>query len=274
MNEIKTMHGINSQDGDRQIDWSETSEDYAKHRPGYPASFYERLKESGVGAAGQRILDIGCGTGALTLELARRGAKVTGVDISDGQIKEARRRAEEESLPIDFRVSSAEDSGLTAGSFDLITASQCWLYFDPQKMIPEVHRLLAPGGRLLTCHMCWLPRLDTVARKTEELILKHNPDWSAADWDGAVPIIPDWSRELFCLDSMFYYDQHISFTRESWRGRIRASRGVGASLSPTEVANFDSEHQKLIEKLLPKTQQEIAVLHRLDAHLFSPLPRK
>jgi 2-polyprenyl-3-methyl-5-hydroxy-6-metoxy-1,4-benzoquinol methylase len=80
-------------DNDRNIDWGSTSGDYRLFRPGPPQDFYDRLHALGVGLPAQRILDLGTGTGVIALELARRGAIATGIDIAPEQIEEARCRA-------------------------------------------------------------------------------------------------------------------------------------------------------------------------------------
>ena len=64
---------------------------------------------------------------------------------------------------------------------------------------------------------------------------------------------------------MFYFGEPITFTREAWRGRIRACRGIGASLPPEEVVEFDAAHDKLLRRIAP---EEFTVLHRIDAHIF------
>ncbi len=261
------MHGIGSKDGDRVIDWGRTAADYATWRPDYPPSFYERLQGGGVGLAGQRVLDLGTGVGFIARQLARQGCEVHASDIAGASVAEARRRAEAEGLAITWDVCPAEESGLADGAFDVITASQCFLYFDKARIIPEVHRLLAPGGVLVTCHLSWLPRLDAVARASEALILQHNPDWSAADWSGEVPELPGWAVGHFTRAGGFCYDQELTFSHEGWRGRIRASRGIGASLSPDEVAAFDREHAALLAGLAP---DPFAVRHRIDAEVMAP----
>jgi len=262
------MHEMGATDGERAIDWGRTSGDYARYRRGYPESFFRRLSALEVGVPGERVLDLGTGTGLLAREFARRGCSVVGVDIAPGQIEAARRLADEEGLEAEFLVAAAEASGLESGGFDLVTASQCWLYFDEARIVPEVLRLLAPGGRLLTCHQCWLPRQDVVACTTEELVLKYNPDWSAADYAGRIPPIPRWAEGHFTLAGMFWYDERLPFTRESWRGRIRACRGIGATLAPEGVEAFDRELAKLLEVITEA--EEFSVLHRVDAHLFRP----
>ncbi|MDJ0869605.1 MAG: methyltransferase domain-containing protein [Myxococcota bacterium] len=253
-------------DAGREIDWGRTSDDYARHRPGPPDSFYEKLRALEVGVPGQRMLDLGTGTGVLARSFARRGCHAAGVDVSPGQIAAAQRLAREEGLEVDFRVAPAEATSFGDGVFDVVTANQCWLYFDMSRAIPEVRRLLAPGGLLMVSHFSWLPREDPIARASEELVSKWNPDWSGADWDGHVPARPGWSHDAFELRAMFFYDEPIAFTRESWRGRMRALRGIGASLTDEQVRAFDREH----EALLGRTAAErFTVLHRLDAHVFA-----
>jgi hypothetical protein len=117
----------------------------------------------------------------------------------------------------------------------------------------------------MVSHFSWLPRVDPIARASEELVLRYNPDWSGADWDGRIPARPGWSREAFQLRAMFYYDEAISFSRESWRGRVRALRGVGATLSDELVDAFDREHAALLEGLAGDV---FTILHRIDVHVF------
>jgi hypothetical protein len=140
-----------------------------------------------------------------------------------------------------------------------------------ERVIPEVFRLLAPGGQLLVSHFTFMPRLDEVARATEELVLKYNPQWNGADWNGRIPARPGWSRDHFELRLMFYYDEGIEFSHETWRGRLRALRGIGPTLSKQRVAEFDRELQQLLTDTTPSPFE---VLHRIDAHVFRPLPRE
>ncbi len=262
------MHGLKPSDPGRELDWGKTSEDYAKHRPGPPDSFFERLRALGVGLVGQRILDLGTGTGVLARQFARQGAKVSGTDVSEGQIEAAKALAEKQGLDVDFRASPAEVIPYETRTFDAITANQCWLYFDLSRTVPEVKRALRANGQLVTSHFSWLPRLDPIAQAAERLIFKHNPSWSAGDWSGDVPPFPDWAKGQFRLRAMFTYDEPIAFTREAWRGRIRACRGVGAALAKDEVKRFDLEHAEWLEA---NTAGSFTVLHRIDAHLLEPL---
>ena len=261
------MHAIDPTDPGRAIDWGRTSEDYAKFRPGPPEDLYTVLAALGIGLPGQEILDLGTGTGVHARMFARRGARVSGTDISDGQIETARELARRDGVEVTFRVAPAEANPFANHRFDVVTANQCWLYFDLAQVIPEVRRLLRPTGRLVTSHFSWLPRVDAIAQRTEQLILRFNPQWTAADWDGEVPVRPAWSRRDFGVRAMVCYDVLVPFTRDSWRGRIRASRGVGATLAPDEVARFDRALDAILREIAPAT---FTVAHRVDAHVFEP----
>ena len=264
------MHTINPIDEGRVIDWSKTSADYAAHRPGPPQRFYDCLQALGIGLPNQDILDLGTGTGVLARQFAPQGARVCGIDMAEGQIDAARQLAAEEGVDVDFRVSPAESTPFADNAFDVITANQCWLYFDKAKAISEAKRLLRPGGVLATSHFSWLALLDPIAHATEQLVRKHNPAWSAFGWDGEIPSIPDWSVEAFKVQGMFWFDYPVPFTRESWRGRIRACRGVGAGLLPELVEAFDEEHDALLRKIAPDV---FTILHRIDAHVFEPMDK-
>lgn len=259
------MPNVPGIDDGNTFDWGKTSADYSAFRPNYPDRFFELLQTLRVGLLGQHILDLGTGVGFLALRFAQAGAIVTGIDIAPEQIDEARRRCSSLGVTADFQLLPAEATGLPSASFDVITASQSWLYFDKARAIPEVKRLLRPDGLLVTSHLVWLPRQDAIARASEQLVLQHNPKWSHADLSGDVPLIPQGSADHFDLHAMFVFDEAMPFTRESWRGRIRACRGIGASLTGQAVEDFDREHDALLKRIAP---EQFAVLHRIDAHLF------
>lgn len=259
------MHGLSNKDGDRTIDWGNTSQDYAVFRPGPPPSFYQRLQDLGVGLANQRILDLGTGTGVLARQFARQGASCCGIDLAENQVATAQRLANEEGLEIHWAVGPAEELPWN-GPFDYATANQCFLYFDKPRMMAELNRALTPDtGRLVTSHFSWMPRVDEIARRSEELVLEHNPHWTANDWDGVIPEFPEWARPYAEVEDFFIYDEPTPFTRETWAGRILACRGVGATMTPDEVARFHEAHLELLEEIAPP---DFTITHRIDAHVF------
>jgi ubiquinone/menaquinone biosynthesis C-methylase UbiE len=99
---------------------------------------------------GERALDIGCGTGIYTLELARRGSRVVGVDPSWEMIAIAREKFRRAGLPGLFVLGSAEALPFRPGCFDLALAvtSLCFVR-SPDQTIEETRRVLKPKGRLV-----------------------------------------------------------------------------------------------------------------------------
>jgi len=255
-------------DSGTAFDWGKTSPDYAVYRPGYPASFYTVLQAVGIGTPGQDILDLGTGTGVLARAFAAQGAHVTGIDIAEAQISAARQLAAQERLDIRFVTCAAEEAEFSPQSFDIVSCGQSWLYFDTQRMIPLVKMWLKPAGELVLTHLSWLPRKDPIAQASEQLILRYNPHWSDADFPGSRTIQPAWSRQDFRLVTYHAYEEGLPFTRASWRGRIRACRGIGAALSVDEVARFDREHDGLLRQIAPET---FTILHQVWLHAYTPI---
>ena len=74
-------------DGGKAFDFGRTSKDYARYRDIYPQIFYDHILRRGLCRSGQRVLDLGTGTGVLPRNMARYGARWTGTDISENQIE-------------------------------------------------------------------------------------------------------------------------------------------------------------------------------------------
>jgi ubiquinone/menaquinone biosynthesis C-methylase UbiE len=109
-----------------------------------------------VGRAPQRALDVGCGTGFLALRLAELGHIVTGVDLSGEMIEQARSKAEQAALEIEFRVRDAADLDSPDEAYDLVVARHViWNLPDPERAVAEWLRVLRPGGRLLLVEGKW-----------------------------------------------------------------------------------------------------------------------
>lgn len=79
-------------DNGQAFDWGRASKEYAKYRDIYPKEFYAKLAELSLGIQGQKVLDIGTGTGVLPRNMYAYGADWTGADISENQIAYAKRR--------------------------------------------------------------------------------------------------------------------------------------------------------------------------------------
>lgn len=167
-------------DAGKAFDWGKISADYAKYRDIYPDVFYEKIAARNLCVKGQTVLDLGTGTGVLPRNMYRFGARWIGTDISENQILYAKKLSQAHGLDITYQAVAAEDIDFPENTFDVITACQCFWYFDPEKLTPILARLLKPDGRLLLLYMAWLPFEDRIAGKSEELVLKYSPSWTGA----------------------------------------------------------------------------------------------
>lgn len=243
-------------DGGKAFDWGKASSDYAKYRDIYPQEFYDKIISRNLCVKGQKVLDMGTGTGVIPRNMYSYGAKWIGTDISDKQIEQAKILSE--GMDIEYYVSSAENLNFNENSFDVITACQCFWYFDHERIMPNLYKLLKTDGRILLLFMTWLPFEDKIAEESEKLVLKYSPKWSGARETMHPIYVPKCYEDKFELVYHEEYKLNVPFTRESWNGRMKACRGVGASLTPEEIVMWEKEHKALLEKIAP---EEFEILH-------------
>ena len=168
---------------------------------------------------GQKVLDVGTGTGVLPRNLYEFGADC---------------------------------------SFDVITACQCFWYFNYDVVSPAFARMLKPDGWLVLLYMAWLPCEDKIAGASEKLVLKYSPFWSGAGETKKPIPVPERLLKDFKLVFHEEFDLKVPFTRESWNGRMKACRGVGASLPLEQVKAWEKEHRALLEQIAP---EKFEILH-------------
>ena len=118
----------------------------------------ERTREVAAAAPGERILDVGCGTGGSALRLARAvapGGRVLGVDVVGPFLERARLRAGDAGLGnLSFVEADAQEHAFDAGSFDLVFSRFGVMFFaDPVAAFANLARALRPGGRI--AFVCW-----------------------------------------------------------------------------------------------------------------------
>jgi 2-polyprenyl-3-methyl-5-hydroxy-6-metoxy-1,4-benzoquinol methylase len=140
------------------------------------------------------ILDIGCGTGSLSVVLAKLGHAVTGIDLSPSMISLAKKKAASDQLQIDFQVMDAAFPQLTNQKFDLIVCRHLlWTLSEPEQVIQRWIKLLNSKGRLILIEGFWKTGAGLHANEITEMLppylinisiqnLSDNPDF----WDGNV----------------------------------------------------------------------------------------
>jgi SAM-dependent methyltransferase len=252
-------------------DFARTASDYARHRAGFPSELLDRLAASGIARAGARVVDLGTGTGSLARLFAQHGCEVTGVDIAAPLLEQARRLDREAGVEIDYVETPAEATGLPDGAFDVVSAGQCWHWFDRPAAAREVARLLTDGGSVVIAHLDWLAIPGNVVEATQEIILRYTPPGAPAHgpWRFAkgTGIYPQWLADLqiegFVGIETFSFDVQVPYSHEAWVGRIRASAPIAGTLDEDGVRVCSQELTTMLAERFPEDQ--LAIPHRLWA---------
>lgn len=134
-------------------------------------------------------------------------------------------------------------------------------WFNSTDVLREINRVLRKSGKLVILHLDWLPKKDNIVSKTEKLILLYNPKWTGNGGNG---MYPDWltqvSEEGYRNIETFTFDLDVNFSHDEWRGRVRASAGVGASLPDAEVESFDKDLKNLLQS---EVEGNLVIPHRV-----------
>lgn len=192
------------------------------------------------GLYGTDVIELGCGTAYFSAWLARRGARVVGVDVSSVQLERARSFQREFELEFPLIEANAENVPLPGGSFDLAVSEYgASIWCDPYKWIPEAKRLLRPGGLLVFLRNSTLLILcsDADGRVQENLqraqVGLHRLDWSDGSSEGSefqlshgdwIDLLRESGFEIERLVELYAPEgastnPHWDFVSAEWAGR-------------------------------------------------------
>jgi ubiquinone/menaquinone biosynthesis C-methylase UbiE len=214
-------------------------DDYERGRPSYPAEAIEFLVQKlGVGR-GVRVLDLAAGTGKLTRQLVPTGAELIAVEPVAGM-----RRKLVEALPaVEALAGTAEALPLSDASVDFVFCGQAFHWFDGDRALAEIHRVLRPGGGLA---LVWNVRDETVEweRRLTELIKRYESNAPRKRWGR-------W-REAFERTELFTPLERRDFVHtqegdvETMLARVGSISFVSA-LPDDERKQFLAEVRSLVE---------------------------
>jgi SAM-dependent methyltransferase len=197
---------------------------------------------------GERLLDVGGGTGNTALAAARRDAEVTCTDIVPELLEHARRRAELEGLSFRTEVADAQALPYDDGAFDVVTSTIGLVFAaDAVQAAREVLRVLRPGGRLgLTA---WVPQAP--GGKLLELVRRHDPGDNPGDplrWGTR-----DGVAELFGRAGvkLRYTERAVDFTAPSvevqWQRYVEWYAPVRVAWERLDEAGRAAFHDEFVE---------------------------
>lgn len=210
-------------------DFGKVAESYARSRNDIPHQLFESLQLRNIQFEGKKIADIGCGTGALTRKIKIRNGKVIGIDPSPVLISEAKVFSESEYLPIDYLLGTAEETGLDSSVYDIVTVMRAWHWFDREKTIQEIKRILKSKGKLLVIDSGFTG-LSPIVVQTFSVMNKYilegiKPAGSKANSKQRINGFPvewfeEWRKYELELRDFYKMDYEVSFTNEEWVDRI------------------------------------------------------
>jgi SAM-dependent methyltransferase len=142
---------------ERALSFDGVADEYDRVRPGYPPEIVDAACSIGRLRPGSPVLEIGCGTGKLTEELAARGLHVRAVDPGARMVEVARRRLGD-APNVSFHIGRFEDAGLPAGEFGAVFSATAFHWVDASVGWAKVARVLRPGGTFaLLTHVAFSP---------------------------------------------------------------------------------------------------------------------
>ena len=203
---------------------------YDAHRPNYAKDAIDGIARDlvcGRAAGGARIVDVGCGTGIFTRQIARAlgaNAQVTGVEPNDAMRAEAQRHLGEapaQAAPIRYAAGEAERTGLPDGCATGITAAQAFHWFDPAGFRAEAKRLLGPDGGVAA--LVWnVKQPCEMERERERIVARYRSVFDVYDCS--------WEERMRGIETFFngrferrVYDNPITEPWEAFLARTLSS---------------------------------------------------
>jgi SAM-dependent methyltransferase len=210
---------------EQRFTFNKVAELYDQARAGYPLALYDDLMELANLAAGDAVLEVGCGTGKATEEFARRGLNVVALEPGPEMIAAARRRLAPLSA-VRFVETTFEAWPVEAGAFKLIAAAQSWHWVAPEIRFRKAFEALAPGGALAVFGSAPEPVPQPLREALEKVYAIHAPELGGPPPEHAYlpsgPFSGDFDRSgLFGQVTHQSYPWSRSFSARSYPEYLR-----------------------------------------------------
>lgn len=235
--------------------------EYHAVRPSYPDELFQDLA-SVVGGAGERVLEVGCGSGQATQGLLDRHWDVVAVDPGAELVALARARV---SGTVAFHVARFEVFDPEPASFQLVASAQAWHWIDPAVSFPKAAAALRPGGWLAVFGHVPLPPSADVLERLKPVYREIAPDlWRPPPQVGYLPTGP--VRGLFDASGLFGPVTHRNYT---WSERVSPQGYVRQLRTRSDYNMIDADRR---DRLLTEVEKALGTFGELsltnETHLY------
>ncbi|MCC6445165.1 MAG: methyltransferase domain-containing protein [Armatimonadetes bacterium] len=210
---------------------------YEAARPGYPRGLLEKLLSRVDLREGERIVDIGAGTGKFTRLLAVSGHSVTAVEPGEAMRAEGIRATASPGLSIDWRPGTAEDTGLPDACAGWVALAQAFHWVRPEAGLPEIHRILREGGHLTVLWNSRQMEAAPLLRAVRQLIDQNAPGFEdkdhSAPWEDV--LVSTGHFEDAAIDETAHT---VPMSKERFLNLWRSYNKLQVRLGPERFARF------------------------------------
>lgn len=224
---------------------------YDRYRSGYPRDIVDQMMEDAGIGPGSRVLEIGPGTGQLTVPLLERGAAVTAVELGEALAAVARRKISRFHHG-EMVVSSFEDWALPHQPFDAVIAATSFHWLDPAIRANKCAQALRSGGTLLAVYPHHVQGADSsFSRETQTYYLKWglstDPDWRTPEEDEVPAVYPDIDQcDDFARVERRRIRRTMRYTTEEYAGLLSTDSLV-LTLTPKAREEFLAAIRSLVD---------------------------
>lgn len=226
---------------------------YHNSRVTYPQEIYDRIAEYHSLLTNARILEVGCGTGIATFELAKRGYRVTALDIDANMISQARENLKKGGVEgrVEFIESSLENVDLPSSHYDLVASAQAFHWIEPTIAYRKVHGAIKPNGGIA---LWWSydTRKDIIER-VRATFSRYCPDVKHRRMSEAVDLTTAYvaSSGLFCNAAREEHYKEFEWKIENYVNFVRSLSWTAALAAEQKEAFFSEIGEMLKEFELP-----------------------
>lgn len=194
---------------------------YDAARGGYPAALIDHvIQVSGTAATNGRVLDVGCGTGQVTIPFAERGFSVLGIDVSHEMVRLARKKYVAQPNAT-FAASTFEDVTIPRGSIDIIVSGMAWHWIAPEGRYEKAHQMLKPTGTLALFWSYQDKEASAFVRNVSAVLDKYGGSNRGPAGSRVRDIANDVRHELIerrwgSFIELRLYQEDVTFTRQRY----------------------------------------------------------